>query len=98
MSLPLRARPPGCITDLVFDRWFAGELDPDAEPAVLAHTQRCVRCSERHTTLALQRSTFLALRPSWSPSPASLVRRHWAWVVVVLLLAAAALAGLAAHA
>ncbi|HKU39330.1 MAG TPA: hypothetical protein VJR89_14310, partial [Polyangiales bacterium] len=63
-----------------------------------ALTQRCTRCKDRHAMFAAQRSAFLAMRPGFTP-PGSAVRRHWGWLLAAALLAAAAaLAGLAAHA
>jgi anti-sigma factor RsiW len=95
MTVPPRIRPPGCVTDLVFDAWFAGELEDELEHTVVAHTTRCPRCHGRHAVLAAEREAFLARRPSYTASPQQLARRHKHWLLAALLLMAAALVGLA---
>ena len=95
MSVPARTRPPGCVTDLVFDAWFAGELEEEIERTVVSHTTRCPRCQDRQAKMAVERAAFLAQRPSFSASPQQLARRHKHWVLAAVLLMAAALVGLA---
>jgi hypothetical protein len=96
MNVPIRLRPPGCVTDLAFDAWFAGELDDDLERGLATHTMRCGRCRDRHAMLVAERAAFLAQRPSYSASPQQLARRHKHWLLAALLLMAAALVGLTA--
>ena len=96
MTIPPRVRPPGCVTDLVFDAWFADELEPELERTVVAHTTRCARCENRHAALAAERAAFLAQRPNYTASPQQLARKHKGWVLAALLLVAAAMVGLAA--
>jgi anti-sigma factor RsiW len=98
MTVPLRIRPPGCVTDLTFDAWFAGEIEPEREQGVVKHLKRCRRCKTRHAVLAAERAAFLAERPSYTASPQQLARRHKHWLLAALLLMAAALVSLAAHA
>jgi anti-sigma factor RsiW len=96
MTVPPRSRPPGCVTDLTFDAWFAGELDDELERTVVAHTKRCRRCKHHHAMLAAERAAFLAQRPSYTASPQQLARRHKGLLLAAVLLMAATLVGLAA--
>lgn len=91
MSLPERTRPPGCITDLMFDAWFAAELPPELEPPMEKHVATCQRCRGRRAALSIERSAFLALHPSYVASPGQLARRHRRTLLATTALASAAL-------
>lgn len=91
MNLPERTRPPGCITDLMFDAWFAGELPTELEPSMENHVFRCDRCRSRRATLAVDRSAFLAQRPNYVASPHQLARRHKRTLFTGVAVGAAAL-------
>lgn len=76
MSLLVRTRPPGCITDLMFDAWFARELPDELEPAMEMHVTTCQRCRGRRAALAVERSAFLAQHPSYVATPRQVARKH----------------------
>jgi hypothetical protein len=76
VTLPERTRPPGCITDLMFDAWFAGELPHELELPMEKHVVHCQRCRGRRAALAVERSAFLALHPSYVASPGQVARKH----------------------
>jgi hypothetical protein len=76
VSLPERTRPPGCITDLMFDAWFAAELPPELGPALEKHIGTCQRCRGRRAALAVDRSAFLTMHPNYVASPGQVARRH----------------------
>lgn len=59
MLMDLRKElPEGCITDLVFDRWRAGELDPSSIETYEAHLETCERCQRRHDTIEAEAEAF----------------------------------------
>jgi anti-sigma factor RsiW len=58
-------RGPECASDLVLDRWHAGELSHDEVRSLTAHIATCTRCSERRDTLAKSREAFDASIPDW---------------------------------
>jgi len=91
VSLPERTRPPGCITDLMFDAWFADELPAELGPALDKHVSTCQRCRGRRAALAVERSAFLSLHPSYVASPRQLARRHRRTVLAAVALSSAAL-------
>ncbi len=95
MSLPERTRPPGCITDLMFDAWFAGELPDELAPSMEKHVLTCHRCRGRRAALAVDRSTFLALRPSYVASPTQVARKHRRTFVLGAVAGSIALVALA---
>jgi hypothetical protein len=98
VSLLVRTRPPGCITDLMFDAWFARELPDELEPAMEMHVATCPRCRGRRATLAVERSAFLALHPSYVATPGQVARKHkraLLGVGVITALVAVTLAALA---
>jgi len=59
MILGKQTRPEGCITDLKFDAWFAGELSVETREAIEAHLVTCDRCRERQIALSAEREAFL---------------------------------------
>lgn len=87
-----------CLTDLMFDRWFARELPPPQAAQLEGHVRDCTRCRLRRELLERERTTFLALAPTLEASaerirqlrnisaPAARKRRTPSW----LPLAAAA--------
>jgi hypothetical protein len=90
MMLRERTRPEGCLSDLVFDRWFAGELSAEAVASAEAHVATCRRCRERRADLAEERRAFLAARPSPGKAARPGLRRLAPAAVVALSVAAVA--------
>lgn len=91
--IPERMRPPGCISDLVFDAWFAGELAFELEAPMEAHVGRCLRCRSRRGALQTARAAFLAQRPNYVASANQLARRHRRKLLAGSALVAMALLG-----
>jgi hypothetical protein len=60
-----RQRPESCLSDLVLDRWLAGELTGEA---TRAHLRACPLCSDR--LRALEQEPELLPGPGPSPRPA----------------------------
>jgi hypothetical protein len=58
-----RERPEGCVTDLTFDAWFAGELRDGARTVAEAHLEHCARCQARRASLGDERAAFIARSP-----------------------------------
>lgn len=56
--------PEGCISDLGFDRWRAGELEQPELARLEAHLETCSRCQRRHEALNREASAFLERYPS----------------------------------
>lgn len=85
--------PDGCISDLQFDKWQAGELGQQVEQRLDLHVASCVRCTERKQQLAADAARFLAEFPTppRAAKPSRLEPRRWRWL-------AAASSGLAAAA
>lgn len=75
-----QVRMEGCITDLKFDAWFAGELSTQARAAAEAHVGKCRRCQERQAALAAEREAFIACSHNaklpWRTAPTT--RKRWA--------------------
>jgi hypothetical protein len=55
--------PDGCISDLGFDRWHAGELEEAEAEDLEMHLRGCTSCREREQQLSEQAQTFLAQFP-----------------------------------
>ena len=92
-----RERPEGCLSDLTFDAWFAGELAAGAAAAAEAHVAGCDRCERRRADLAAQRQEFFAVTPEidWRPAldnRARNQRRRQTLIALATFAAAAALA------
>lgn len=91
-----------CVTDLGFDRWFAGEHTPEGNAAIDAHLSACARCRVRGELLGRERAAFLERAPTLAaherfvrpeePAPIALPSRS---TRVALWLVAAAVVGLA---
>lgn len=60
----------------MFDAWFAGELPDELAPSMEKHVVTCNRCRGRRAALAVDRSAFLALRPTYIASPSQVARKH----------------------
>lgn len=90
MSFDAQERPDGCLTDLSFDAWLAGELDAQACTALQAHVNGCARCRARHALLVTERAAYLALHPQPELRIARAVRPTRRWPVPAALLGAAA--------
>jgi hypothetical protein len=91
MMFGAQQRPEGCLTDLKFDAWLAGELDADARAAVEAHLSACARCGELGAVLSAEHSAYLALHPHAELRVARPARvRALRWPVPAALLSAAA--------
>ncbi len=58
-----RDLPEGCISDLRFDQWRAGELDPELIEELEGHLESCARCQARHDEIEAQAEAFLAAYP-----------------------------------
>ncbi|HEX7480167.1 MAG TPA: zf-HC2 domain-containing protein [Polyangiales bacterium] len=104
-----QTRPTDCVSNLLFDEWLAGELEPSAQVAVEAHARGCERCTTRSAELIAQRQAFLQQAPDFA-AHARLVPQHRAmrsaaasraasWIAGgVIALAACALLMLRPHA
>jgi hypothetical protein len=58
------ARPPeGCLSDLVFDEWNAGELSAEVQQEYELHLASCQRCQARQEELRDFAQAFLDARP-----------------------------------
>jgi len=55
--------PEGCLTDLGFDEWHAGELDPVRTRASELHVASCHACQARKQMLLSAASAFLEQHP-----------------------------------
>lgn len=96
-SQPLgRLRGEQCVSDQRFDRWFAGELDAQAEHALIQHVGACAACSERQRQIEAARSGFELPFISREVTPA--VKRRRPARVAALVGSVAALAAAAAAA
>src|SRR6186713_930320 len=63
--------PEGCISDLGFDRWRAGELEQPEVARLEAHLETCSRCQRRHEALNSEARAFLERYPSLEALAAS---------------------------
>jgi Domain of unknown function (DUF4384) len=59
-------RPDSCISDLRFDAWQAGELEPHKSRELREHLSQCARCRAREAALVNFRARFDRLR---KPAP-----------------------------
>jgi hypothetical protein len=59
-----------CLSDLVFDRWLAGELGPEEQRTAATHLAGCARCKARHIQIERDRAQFLDRYPSFAPRTA----------------------------
>ena len=50
--------PEGCISDLGFDEWRAGELDYGTIEKYEAHLEHCERCQKRHDAIEAEAEAF----------------------------------------
>lgn len=97
MSHPFASSPlpAGCISDLQFDKWHAGELSPQTEQQLESHLGACGRCSGRRQRLTRETAQFLQqfpTPPATAAAPTSLgKRRYWLAAFSTTLAAAAAL-------
>jgi hypothetical protein len=78
----------------MFDAWFAGELPHELESPMEKHVLTCQRCRGRRAALAVDRSAFLALRPSYVASPRQVARKHKHTLLASSALASAVLVAL----
>jgi len=89
-----------CLSNLVLDEWFAGELDAEARVRAEDHLLGCSRCAARRDALAGERSGFLQAAPDLRALQARVVgrtprpKRGWP-AVVPALVSAGALAAIA---
>lgn len=79
----------------MFDAWFAGELPDELAPSMEKHVVTCNRCRGRRAAIAVDRSAFLALRPSYIASPSQVARKHRRTLVVGAVAGSIALIALA---
>lgn len=73
--------PDGCISDLTFDAWRAGELDAERTGALEQHLTQCEPCRRRQESIAGQATRFWEQAPAL-PLPAraasvKVARRRW---------------------
>jgi hypothetical protein len=62
------SRPPECLSDLVLDRWRAGEIDDGTRLSELeAHVADCERCRTRKDAFERQAQSYLSRHPEFSP-------------------------------
>jgi Putative zinc-finger len=64
-----RQRGADCVSDLVFDRWHAGELPAEEAARVIDHLATCTRCADRQATLTNSRDAFAAETFDWLRAP-----------------------------
>jgi hypothetical protein len=65
-----RERGEGCISDLTFDEWRAGELAPEDVQRAEEHVRGCSECSARRRSFDAGAEAFLAAVPSFHPPKA----------------------------
>ncbi len=75
------------ISDLRWDRLLAGELSPEQQAAITAHSTTCTSCAARRDAIEAERAMF-AKRPALSFAPR---RSRWWLGAPIAALAAAAL-------
>ncbi len=81
-----RPRSERCLSDLTFDEWFAGELDPERVRVAEAHLGECGPCRDRRAELERERARFLERSPAL---PVRRPRRHrTAWLGAAVAAAA----------
>ena len=93
-ELPTRKRPDGCISDLRFDHWLAGELDGAQVSELEGHVSSCARCAGRKRELEQQQAEFLAAAPALRSGRGTVTRTRRTWLAPAaggLALAAAVL-------
>jgi hypothetical protein len=56
---------PQCLSDLMFDAWFGGEIEAATGQQLEAHVADCTRCAQRHELLHAERAAFLEREQSW---------------------------------
>ena len=90
--------PEGCISQLMFDTWFGGELEREQARELEVHLLHCTRCSVRGDRLSAEREAYLARVPSWDAlsrkrghASSKLPQPRVVWAGSALLAAAALL-------
>jgi hypothetical protein len=73
-----RPRNDGCLSDLAFDEWHAGELSRERLEAAAAHLAECPSCFERRAELDRARTDFLERFPVLPVRRARPFRAAWA--------------------
>jgi len=98
MTPPLltSSTPTGCISDLQFDKWRAGELSGPRERELDLHLATCARCSQKQQLRTAEAARFLEQFPDpprAASRPARLARKraYWLGAASTGLAAAAAL-------
>ena len=87
-----RSRNDGCISDLRYDRWRAGELGPSAEAELRAHLAGCALCAARLQEIDAAAAAFdAAPAAELRNRHAARRRRKLLWASPWALAAAAAL-------
>jgi hypothetical protein len=89
-SLPIRQRPESCLSDLVLDRFAAGELDGDPAARARTHLAGCALCVTR--LAQLEDDLQQPLDQLLVTRVAARARRWRAWSLAAMLSAAALLA------
>jgi hypothetical protein len=99
MTAQLRARPEGCLSDLLLDRILANECTPEARDGASEHMDRCEACHARFEALSKERDAFAEREPAFADAFAAprrdarprRLRATWAASAAALAMAAAAL-------
>ncbi len=100
LTLIARERPDGCISDLAFDEWHAGELPMAAVRELEDHLSSCARCRARRESIDASASAFLERFPTLGGLRGSTVARPkrpsraWIWASGGVATLAAVAAGL----
>lgn len=77
MQGSLRPRDEGCLSDLVFDEWHAGELPTERVREAESHLAGCAACSIRRAQLTHERAEFLERRPKLPAQRGRSFRGAW---------------------
>jgi hypothetical protein len=86
--MPQRTRGQDCASDLILDRWRAGELSVEEVARLETHLAACARCQDRRAALTKSEDAFDPSPPAWLGAAATRSGRLRRWP-------AAATAGLA---
>lgn len=64
-----RRQSEGCPSDLLLERWLAGELAPDEQRPLAAHLEACTPCRLRHAELREEQRRCAAELPPFPALP-----------------------------
>jgi hypothetical protein len=83
---------PECVSELVLDQWYAGELSAREIERTEQHVARCTTCRERNRVLHEEHARFLTVAPSFAAHTELTARRGKRSRTLVAVASAAALA------